>query len=124
MLAPQWLWTYVAITKLPLVAVTGTRVINSMQRCVFVTQMDSDALESSLGGTAQQRTPLEVLTQIEGPATSFQQDALDYFCYTQLASQVSQPYPCLGSLKLVLGVCSFALASYTWVVDHNEHDFD
>lgn len=50
--------------------------------------MDSGALERSLGGAAQQRTPLSVLSQIEGPHSSFQQDAMDYFCYTQLASQV------------------------------------
>ena len=63
--------------------------------CVLSDQMDSDALERSLGGSAQQCSPLEVLSQIEGPGSSFQQDALDYFCYTQLASQVSphQDYP-------------------------------
>lgn len=57
--------------------------------CVLSDQMDSDALERSLGGSAQQRSPLEVLSQIEGPGSSFQQDALDYFCYSQLAAQVS-----------------------------------
>lgn len=50
--------------------------------------MNGDALESSLGGSAQQQTPLQMLTNIEGPASSFRQDALDYFCHAQLASKV------------------------------------
>ena len=78
-------------TKLPLVLTTAAHRETNMLRRVLHPQMDSDALESSLGGAAQQRTPLEVLTQLEGPTSSFQQDALDYFCYTQLAPQVSQP---------------------------------
>ena len=51
--------------------------------------MDGDALEESLGSRAQQRTPLQVLVGIEGPGSTFQQDATDYFCYAQLANQVS-----------------------------------
>ncbi len=51
--------------------------------------MDSAALEASIGGQAQQRTPLQVLVDIEGPDSTFEQDATDYFCYDQLVAQVS-----------------------------------
>lgn len=79
--------------------------------------MDNDALERSLGGSAQPRTPLEVLSQIEG---SFQH-ALHNFCYTQLASQVSphQDYQhclCSACMPIIrstasLLVCALCLAS-------------
>ena len=51
--------------------------------------MDSNALEASLGAGAAPRSPMQVLLDIEGPDSTFQQDATDYFCYAQLASQVS-----------------------------------
>lgn len=50
--------------------------------------MDSEGLEAKLGGQSQQRTPLQVLVDIEGPGSTFQQDATDYFCLAQLTSQV------------------------------------
>jgi len=53
--------------------------------------MDSEALEASMGGRSQQRSPMQVLVDIEGPGSSFQQDAIDYFCHAQLASQVCIP---------------------------------
>lgn len=53
--------------------------------------MDSEALEASMGGRSQQRSPMQVLVDIEGPGSSFQQDAIDYFCHAQLASQVCTP---------------------------------
>lgn len=80
-------------TRLPLIATAGPHCENKLLTHAFNPQMDSAALESTLGGAAQQRTPLEVLTQIEGPTSCFQQDALDYFCYTQLASQVPDTLP-------------------------------
>ena len=52
-------------------------------------QMDSGALESSIGGRAAQRSPLQILMDIEGPDSTFQQDVSDYFCYVQLAQQAS-----------------------------------
>ena len=51
-------------------------------------QMDSSALEVTIGGRAAQRTPLQILVDIEGPDSTFQQDVSDYFCYAQLAQQV------------------------------------
>ena len=50
--------------------------------------MDSEGLEAKLGGQSQPRTPLQVLVDIEGPGSTFQQDATDYFCLAQLTSQV------------------------------------
>ena len=44
-----------------------------------------------MGGRSQQRSPMQVLVDIEGPGSSFQQDAIDYFCHAQLASQVCIP---------------------------------
>ena len=55
--------------------------------------MNSVALERSLGAEAPPRTALQVLVDIEGPDSTFQQDATDYFCYAQLASQASSPFP-------------------------------
>ena len=52
-------------------------------------QMDSGALESSIGGRAAQRSPQQILVDIEGPDSTFQQDVSDYFCYAQLAQQAS-----------------------------------
>ena len=51
--------------------------------------MDSSALESSIGGRAAQRSPLQILVDIEGPNSTFQQDVSHYFCYVQLAQQAS-----------------------------------
>ncbi len=63
--------------------------------------MDSDALEATLGG---QPTPLQVLVDIEGPDSLFQQDVLDYFCYAQLAAQVL-----LHSCECVARLCHISL---------------
>ena len=52
-------------------------------------QMDSNALEATIGGRAARRSPMQVLLDIEGPDSTFQQDVTDYFCYAQLAQQVS-----------------------------------
>ena len=52
-------------------------------------QMNSVALERALGAEAPPRSALQVLVDIEGPDSTFQQDATDYFCYAQLASQVT-----------------------------------
>ena len=41
-----------------------------------------------MGGRSQQRSPMQVLVDIEGPGSTFQQDSIDYFCHAQLASQV------------------------------------
>ena len=56
---------------------------------VLCFQMDSGALESSIGGRAAQRSPLQILVDIEGPDSTFQQDVSDYFCHVQLAQQAS-----------------------------------
>lgn len=50
--------------------------------------MDSNALEATIGGRAMQRSPMQVLTDIEGPGSTFEQDVSDCFCYAQLAHQV------------------------------------
>lgn len=44
-----------------------------------------------MGGRSQQQSPMQVLVDIEGPGSSFQQDAIDYFCHAQLAGQVCTP---------------------------------
>ena len=54
-------------------------------------QMNSVALKRSLGAEAPPRNAMQVLIDIEGPDSTFQQDATDYFCYAQLASQASLP---------------------------------
>lgn len=56
-------------------------------------QMDSNALESTIGGSAARRTPLQILVDIEGPDSTFQQDVSDYFCYAQLAQQACDHRP-------------------------------
>ena len=66
--------------------------------------MNSEALEASMGGRSQQRSPMQVLVDIEGPGSSFQQDATDYFCHAQLASQVCilcTPHHLLSLLAVV-----------------------
>lgn len=62
-------------------------------KCVWWWQMDSGALESSIGGRAAQRSPLQILVDIEGPDSTFQQDVSDYFCYVQLAQKASACLP-------------------------------
>ncbi|KAL3138111.1 hypothetical protein ABBQ38_005341 [Trebouxia sp. C0009 RCD-2024] len=68
---------------------------------VMVWQMDSNALESTIGGSAARRTPLQILVDIEGPDSTFQQDVSDYFCYAQLAQQGKQGVD--ASLQLLEG---------------------
>ena len=53
-------------------------------------QMDSLALEASLGLQAQQqqRTPLQALLASEGPDSTFHQDAIDYFSLAVLENEV------------------------------------
>ena len=59
-----------------------------------------------MGGRSQQRSPMQVLVDIEGPGSTFQQDSIDYFCHAQLASQVC--IPCTPHHLLCVSAVIFA----------------
>ena len=54
--------------------------------------MDSNALEATIGGRAPRRSPMQVLMDIEGPGSTFEQDVSDYFSYAQLLQQVLRSF--------------------------------